>query len=157
AEIAATQRDFQTLQKKAAQAESERLAQVARDRINNGHLTDPANDSAAYYLTQLQTSDPTNTAFAAISHDLAGKLLDRARTEAAAGKTAQIDTDLTAARHWGADPKDVAQIQAVAQSLVSKQVTGGAARSSTGSATNPSSAQLAASLKRTKYTEPEYP
>jgi len=160
AEIASFQRDMVNARQKAAAQETERLAQNARDRIRDGRLTDPANDSANYYLTQLQTSDPTNPAFAQMSHDLSNKLIERARASAAAGKTAQVDPDLTLARHWGADPKDIAQVQALSQSRIPQPTTGGnrggsAAAAAAASGMTP--AQLAQNLKRTKYTPPEFP
>ena len=58
AELAAFQRDLTNSRQKAAQAETERTLQLARDRMRDGRLTDPAQDSAAFYLTQLEASDP---------------------------------------------------------------------------------------------------
>jgi protein TonB len=141
AEIAAFQRDLAGARQKAAQAEGERLTQMARDRVRDGRLTDPAQDSAAYYLTQLQSSDPTSASFAEVSHELAAKLLDRARTAVLAGRPG--DADLAQARRWGADPKDVLAVQQM-QSAPKK----GAALDV---------AALAANLKRVRATMPDYP
>ena len=47
--------------------------------LRDGRLTDPAQDSAAYYLTQLRASDPGNPGVTSASGELAGKLLERAR------------------------------------------------------------------------------
>ena len=157
AEIATVQRDLNSQRQKAAQQESERLLQTTRDRIRDGRLTDPANDSANYYLGQLQTADPTNAGFSQVSHDLASKLLDRARASAAAGKTALVEPDLTLARHWGADQKDILAIQQQSQMKMPAPTTGGANRSVAGNASGLTPTQLAASLKRTKYTPPEFP
>lgn len=161
-EIAALQRDLAAGRQKAAQQEAERTLQAARDRIKDGRLTDPANDSAAYYLTQLQTSDPNNAGLAQVSHDLAAKLLDRARASVTAGKTALVDPDLVQAKHWGADPKDISAIT-TQMAMTPKPPTGGAspthAASSTAAANTAglTAAQLAANLKRVKYTPPEFP
>jgi protein TonB len=140
ADISAYQRDLAAVRVKAAQAEGDRLAQLARDRLRDGHLTDPAQDSAAYYLTQLQATDPDNATMIATSHDLAKQLLERARTSLQAGKSA--DQDLAAARHWGADPKDVAAVQQTQAAPKAGSVD---------------PATLAASLKPIKTVPPEYP
>ena len=139
AEISAFQRELAGAQAKAVRAEGDRFAQLARERVRDGRLTDPAQDSAAYYVTQLQSADPENAALAAVSRDLAARLLDRARASAQAGKSA--DQDLTAARRFGADARD---IQAVQQLSASKSAT-----------VDP--ATLAASLKPVKTVPPEYP
>ncbi len=140
ADISAFQRDLSSARLKATQAESERSLQAARDRIRDGRLTDPAQDSAVFYLTQLQTSDPNNAALSDAGHELAAKLLERARAAVAAGKPAEAD--LAQARRWGADPKDV---QAVQQQGTPK------------SASMPDAATLASSLKRLRTTPPDYP
>ena len=151
-EILAFQRDQATLRQKAVQQESDRVAQSARDRIRDGKLTDPVNDSAAFYLQQLQTNDPNNAAVAQISHDLASKLLDRARQSVLAGKPS--DPDLTLASRYGASPND---IQAVKQTVpMPKPATaGGGTRSAPATGLTP--AQLAQNLKRLKYVPPEFP
>jgi len=140
ADISAFQHDLAGAQAKAARAEGDRLAALARERVRDGRLTDPAQDSAAYYLTQLQSSDPDNAALATLSRDLAKLLLDRARAAVQSGKSA--DPDLAQARRLGADPKD---IQAVQQLGASK------------AGANADPASLTASLKPLKTVPPEYP
>lgn len=154
AEIATFQRDAAAARVKAAQAEADRLMQSARDRMRDGKLTDPAQDSAAYYLGQLQSSDPANPALLPAGHDLAQKLLDRARSAALAGKTALVDPDLTLARHWGADPKD---IQAIQQLQAAKPATSAASNPARSATAGLTPQQLASYLKRSKYVSPEYP
>lgn len=139
ADISAFRSDIAGARAKAAQAEAERLAQLARERVRDGRLTDPAQDSAAWYLTQLQSADPQNAAIAAVSRDLAKQLLERARAAVQAGKSAE--QDLAAARRFGADPRD---IQAAQQSAAPKA-----------SAVDP--ATLAARLKALRTVPPEYP
>lgn len=140
AEISTFQHDLAGAQAKAARTEGDRLAQLARERVREGRLTDPSQDSAAYYVTQLQSADPDNTALGAVSRDLAGKLLERARAAAQAGKNAE--QDLTQARRFGADAKEVQAVQ---------QQTAGRAGANVDPAT------LAASLKAVKTVPPEYP
>lgn len=140
ADITALQHDLAGAQAKAARTEGDRFVQLARERVREGRLTDPAQDSAAYYVTQLQSADPDNAALAAVSRDLAGKLLDRARATAQAGRSA--DQDLSAARRFGADPREIQGVQQL-----------GAAK--TGANVDP--ATLAASLKALRTESPEYP
>ena len=140
AELAAFQRDLANSRQKAVQAETDRVLQLARERIRDGRLTDPAQDSAAFYLTQLEASDPGNAAIVEASHELAVKLQDRARSSVTAGKPA--DADLAQARRWGADPKELAAIQALQSAP-----KGGAI----------DTAALAANLKRTRSPAPDYP
>jgi TonB family protein len=142
ADIAALQRDVAVARRKAAQAESDRTVQLARDSLRDGRLTDPAQGSAAFYLTQLQSSDPGNASLADLSHQLAARLLERARAAVDAGKPA--DADLTQAQHWGADPKDLLAVQQLQQKAKAASA-----------AVDP--ATLAATLKRVRYVQPDYP
>jgi len=139
-EISAFQHDLAGAQAKAARTEGDHLVQLARERVREGRLTDPSQDSAAYYVTQLQSADPENAALAAVSRDLAAKLLDRARAAAQAGKSAE--SDLTQARRFGAADRDVQAVQ---------QLAGGKAGANVDPAT------LAASLKAVRTVPPEYP
>lgn len=141
ADISAFQRDLAGSQAKAARAEGDRFAQLARERVRDGRLTDPAQDSAAYYLGQLQAADPDNAALLPVSHDLVKLLLERARANLQSGKGA--DQELAAARRFGADPKEV---QAVQQNAAAPK-----ARSAVDPAT------LAAGLKAVRTVPPEYP
>jgi TonB family protein len=153
-EITSFQRELQTARQKAVNAESDRMAQSARDRIRDGRLTDPAQDSAAFFINQLLSTDGNNANIAPLSHDLAAKLLDRARATAQTGKGgSQVDNDLAQAKRWGADPKDIAAVQQIASAP--KTNSSGAARSAASGGVNPQS--LASNLKRTRYVPPEFP
>jgi TonB family protein len=142
ADLAAFQHDLASSRQKASQAEGERLAQLFRDRLGSGALTDPAQDSAAYYLTQAQTNSPNDPAVTQGSHDLAGKLLDRARVAVLAGKSG--DADIAAARHWGADAAGISAVQ----QLQNKPQAGAPAINT---------AALGSQLKQTRSAAPEYP
>jgi protein TonB len=137
-DISTMQRDLVGARSRAVQAEGDRLAQLVRDRLREGRLTDPAQDSAAYYLTQLQSADAEHSAAAALSRDLAGKLLERARAAVQAGRSA--DQDLGAARRLGADPKELLAVQQLAAPKAAADL-----------------ASLAVNLKLVKSTPPEYP
>jgi TonB family protein len=152
-EIASFQKELSNAKQKAINVEADRLAGLVRDRVRDGRLTDPANDSAAFYLNQLQGMDSNNANVASLSHDLAGKLIERARASAQTGKGgAAVDSDLTLAKRFGADPKDVQSVLA-AQSAPKNPAAAG--RSAQAAGVNPAS--LAASLKRVRYTAPEFP
>jgi TonB family protein len=140
-EITAFLRELASSRQKASQAEGERLVQSFRERLGSGALTDPAQNSAAYYLTQLQTSSPNDPALAQGSRDLAGKLLERARAAMLAGKSG--DADLAAARHWGADAASVSAVQQLSQANAQSPAINNAA--------------LASQLKQTRSSSPEYP
>ena len=157
AELNGFQREVSSAKQKAAAAEAERLAGVTRDRIKEGKLTEPANDSAAYYLAALQTSDANNAYVAAGSRELATKLLDRASAAARDGKAAQSDADLTQARRWGADPKDILAIQQAAAARKSAPTRAGAGAQGGGQAGSSAPLDLASKLKRIRKVDPEYP
>jgi TonB family protein len=140
AEVIEFEKDVAAARQKAAQADSERMLQAARERLRDGRLTDPAQDSAAYYLTQLQSSDPGNAALADAGRALAAKLIERARAAVLAGKPA--DADLALAKRWGADPKDLAAVQQLQPPPPQ-------------AALDP--ATLAANLKRVRSAPPDYP
>ena len=139
AEITTFQHELVGARQKAVQAETDRALQLTRAALRDGRLTDPAQDSAAWYLGQLQSSDPANAALPDASRELSGKLLERARAALLAGKSG--DADLAQAKRWGADPKDVLAVQQLA------------APKSKG----PDPASLASSLKRLRTPSPEYP
>jgi TonB family protein len=142
ADIAAFQRELAGARQKAAQAESERLLQLSRERLRDGRLTDPAQDSALFYLTQLQSGDPGYAGLADAGHELAARLLERARAAAGAGKSP--DADLALAQRWGASAQDVLAVQR----LQSQANSANAAVDT---------AALAASLKRVRGEPPDYP
>jgi TonB family protein len=153
-EINAFQKELANARLKAITVESDRLAGLVRDRLRDGRLTDPAQDSAASYINQIQTSDPNNPVIGQLSHDLAGKLIDRARSSAQTGKGgAVVDGDLNQAKRWGADPKDILAVQTIQSAP--KVPQSAAARAASASGLNP--VTLAASLKRTRYLPPEFP
>jgi TonB family protein len=150
-ELSSFNRDMQSAKVRQQAAEAEKLANAARDRINEGKLTDPVNDSAAYWLAQLQANDANNSYVVAGSRALATKLLDRASAYGRDNKTTQMEADLTQAKRWGADQKD---IDAIRQASLSRRNQPKAAPAAAGA---PQAQDLQSKLKRTRYTAPEYP
>jgi periplasmic protein TonB len=142
--ITAFQRDLATSRQRAAAAEADRFAQLARERLKEGRLTEPSNDSAAAYLIALQSADASHAALAPAKRELADELLERAGTAARDGRTAQMDADLAAARRWGAETKDVQGVQQLA--TVAKK-----------EASTARTVEFQKMLKRVRYVAPEYP
>jgi protein TonB len=139
ADITAFQREVAGARQKAVQADADRTVQLTRAALREGRLTDPAQDSAAWYLGQLQSSDPGNAALADAGREFSGKLLERARAALLAGKSG--DADLALAKRWGADPKEVLAVQQLAPAKFR----------------GPDAAALAPSLKRLRAPSPDYP
>jgi protein TonB len=154
AELNAFNRDLQSQKQRAQAQEAERTAGLARDRIQDGRLVDPVNDSAAFYLTALQSADPNNAYIVAGSRALATKLLDRASQFSRDNKTTQMEADLANAKRWGADQKDIDAIRQAAASRRNQQKAPAAAGTAN---TQQTPVDLQSKLKRTRYTAPEYP
>jgi periplasmic protein TonB len=142
--ITTIQRDLAASKQRAAAAEADRFSELARERLKQGRLTEPSNDSAAAYLVALQSADSSHAALASAKRELAERLIERAGTAAREGRTAQMDADLAAARRWGADSKDVQGVQQLAAATKTQ-------------ATAARGAALQRSLKRVRYVPPEYP
>ncbi|MGH8261088.1 MAG: energy transducer TonB, partial [Steroidobacteraceae bacterium] len=148
-DYAAYQRDLSTARQRAATAQTDRLVTLARSRMQGGQLTQPADDSAVYYLTQLKSAHPGDPQVASVGRELATRLIERATSAARAGNSDAMSADLALARRWGADP---ALLQAV------QDVLTGHSRSAATPAQAPSSAIPAGFIpQRTRYVAPEYP
>ncbi len=146
-ELSAYQHEIASDRAKAASAESDRLAQLARDRMQSGALTSPANDSALYYLSQLKSAGDSATAHS-IGLEFASSLLARATAAARAGNADQMNADLAVARRWGADP---ALVQAV------EQIINGPPKSAQSTSEGGSGIPAGYLPKRTHYVAPEFP
>lgn len=149
ADYSTYQKDMVAARNKAAAAEADRLSALARDRMQNGALVTPANDSAVYYLTQLKSAYGETSQVHSIGLELASSLIEQATAAARAGKLEEMRSDLAVARSWGADP---ALVQAV------EQIVTGPPK-----AAEPSSPPGAPGVppgyvpKRIRYVAPEYP
>lgn len=155
-DIAAVQREVTTARLRATSAEADRLAQLVRERIREGKLTAPDNDSAAHHLTALKATDANHSAIVPLSRELADQLLQRASMAARERRTAEVQADLAAARTWGASASEIQAVQqlaaqAVAASSRSQPPAAAAARPPI------DPALLAERLKRIRYVPPEYP
>ena len=130
----------------AANSRLKQLLADARARLDAGRLLQPANDSAAYYLSAVAADHPDPPEAAAASRlrsALAAALVAHAESASRAGQHAEAVADLAAARHWGASAASLH----TAATLAAKPLP-------------PTPAQLsevAENLRRTHYLAPVYP
>jgi protein TonB len=95
----------------AARAESlAQLASAFNQRLEQGHIVDPATDSARYYLAQLTQTDADNAATQLARGAYRTRLLDEARNALKAQDFSGTRRWLTEARTAGAESADVALI-----------------------------------------------
>jgi TonB family protein len=143
ARISAVQREVRVATvAKATVSDADRNAKLLQERINDGRLLEPAQDSALFHLNALRASDAG--AAAAAAGVLSARLLERSRSSLAAGRLDDAERHVVAARQLGLNLQDV---QAVESSIEAARVPALAA-----------AVQVTADqLKRTRYVAPEYP
>ncbi len=156
----------------AAHADSTaRLETLFNQRMSQGRVLEPANDSARYYLEQLAQAEPASSSTLAARTAFETRLTDEARGAVHA-------EDYPAARRWlkeasanGASPTVIAAIEAelaAAQASAAKAADIPAAAGVAAAAAPVSAAPAAAApaatgfvsaseLNRTRYTQPQYP
>jgi TonB family protein len=127
-----------------ATSATERLTLLVQQRISEGRLVDPAQDSAVSYYGALRAADPTGPATAEQARALASQLLEKSSTALAVGDLETAQRHLAAARQIGLD---AARIDSLEQRMA-------AARRPP--APPPALVQSAA-LERTYYVAPIYP
>jgi periplasmic protein TonB len=76
--------------------------ELAQSRLAQGKLTDPDNDSALFYVTQLRAADPKNSGLAQITTALQSQILDRARASLDAGDADKAEALVQKAGSLGA-------------------------------------------------------
>ncbi len=109
-------RDIQALQRDLAQQaqkpkiDSAKTIQLVGDRMSQGRLADPANDSALYYLSTLKAADAKNAALPDLTRRLAAEFLNSARSALDDNRVADADSALQNARALGAVATDVAAV-----------------------------------------------
>jgi len=128
-----------------APSATERLARLVQQRISEGRLVEPAQDSAVFYYGGLRTADPAGTTTAELSRVLGSHLADRTGTALAAGDLEAAERHLAAARQLGLEPT---RIDTLEQRLA-------AARQPPTPA--PPVPVQSAALERTYYVAPTYP
>jgi protein TonB len=122
--------------------QSERLAQLVQNRINDGRLLEPSQDSAVAYLNALRAEDPSGSAVAAGTRALSNALLNRGRQSLVNRKLDAAQADAAAAGRLGLNS---AEVDALERAI-------GAARATPATRQSPP-----VEIKRTRYVPPEYP
>jgi len=143
-DIASLTREAQRL-RIATRAESmAKLSQAFNQKLAQGRLVEPANDSAKFYLAQLTQAEATHPSTVLARQALGSKLLEEART-------AVNKQDFTAARRWMGEAKEIG---------VDESGTAAIERELTAAQTNAQRASeivTERALTRTRYAPPEYP
>jgi TonB family protein len=141
ASIAAAQREPGSPAKTAA-SEAERLTRLVQERVRDGRLLDPPQDSALFQLSALRAVDPA--AATAAASGISTALLASGRGALASGKLDDAQRFATAVRQLGVSGGDIDALDAdikTAQAQIAAapvQVT-------------------ASQLKRTRFVAPDYP
>jgi TonB family protein len=78
--------------------------ELAQSRLAQGKVTEPDNDSALFYVNQLRSADPKNSALAQISAAVQGQIVERARAALDAGDLAKSEALVQLAAGLGASP-----------------------------------------------------
>lgn len=149
--IADFKRQLGAAQEQIAQARADRLLARVRARLAAGALTAPEKDSAAYYLSELEQSHPSAEVQGSAEREkgrLATALLARATQEMRSDDKSGAEADLSQAKSWGASEAAILAIESAAPHGTPAAKAG---------KTGPNFAQLAAGLKRIRYTAPQYP
>lgn len=160
--------DIEDVRREIAAAQHQKASETARllglfhQRLGAGRLSDPGQDSAVYYLTQLQSADAGNPALPQADHDLAAKLLDRARSTISTGKGFKLaEADLTLARRYGADPQEVSSVRQLeltaAAAAAPRMAAAAAAGAGPGSATPKPATPIRIVPKLVHRVDPEFP
>lgn len=104
AAVASLQRDLNSAraQQTAQKPEQPQYLELAQSRLAQGKLTDPDNDSALFFVSQLRAADPKNSGLAQISAALQSQILDRARASLDAGDVDKADAWVQKASSLGA-------------------------------------------------------
>ncbi|HEX5864138.1 MAG TPA: energy transducer TonB, partial [Casimicrobiaceae bacterium] len=109
-------RELANLQRELAQQSQKpkidvpRTLQLVGDRISQSRLSDPANDSALFYLTTLRAADAKNAALPDLTRRLAAEFVNAARIAVDDNQIADADAALQNARTLGAIATDVAAV-----------------------------------------------
>jgi protein TonB len=112
AHVAGLHRDAQRLRSAAHATSLEQLAQAFNQSLEQGHVMEPASDSARFYLAQLTQADAEAQATQTARTAYRTRLLAETRS-------ALNGSDLTGAQHWlaearaaGADPSELGKLEA---------------------------------------------
>jgi TonB family protein len=88
-----------------------------RDALGRGHLIDPVEDNARFYIESARALAPDDSGVKQAMQDLAARLQAEARRALTARNAEQVDIWAQAARDVGADPKQIAVLHEDARQL----------------------------------------
>ncbi len=146
--------DARNAQSKRANAESE--IALARKRISEGQLIDPAGDSAKDHIAAARTADPTRSEIGELNTQLASKLIDQGKQALTGQQFDRAKSLASAAREVGVRSAESA-IVALERDIDAKRAAANAAKVAA-STTAPAPAPVAATpLKRVRFVEPIFP
>jgi TonB family protein len=83
------------------QTDQSHFLDLARSRLAQGSIIEPESDNALYYLNELRSSDPQNSALPELSKSIQAQILGEARTALDGGQSAQAGTLLQLASVLG--------------------------------------------------------
>lgn len=143
-EITAIRVQLASSQNAARTNESSRLATLVSQRITQGRLLDPAQDSARHWLDELQKADSAGASWAAARQALQSAELTEGRSAVNRGDSAMAARLLADAESLGASTAEIGALSAEITALRERE-------------RQQNSVVGASSLKRTRYVEPDYP
>jgi protein TonB len=130
---------------------------VARKRLNDGQLIEPAGDSARDHIANLRTADPTRAEIGELNTILATKLIDQGKTALGAQQFDKAKQLATSARETGVRSQEAA-IVALERDIEAARTRTVATAAKPAAAAPVSAGPVAAtSLKRTKTVAPDFP
>lgn len=121
-----------------------RLSQLFSERLGQGKLFDPPDDSAKHYLAELVATDPDHPSTRSARDAFAARLVQEARSATAAEDVAAARRWLAEARSAGADESAVAGVD--------KEIA-----ASQEAATKAGEIVTSTSLNKLRHVDPEYP
>jgi len=110
--VARLRAEMESARVATVQEDRSRLLALANQRIAQGRLVDPANDSARYYADLLRAADPRYDGLADTERLLAVRLLEEARRLRDEERVSEAERMLAYAEEAGAAPGDVSSLRA---------------------------------------------
>ncbi len=144
AEVTAIRTQLATNQNAARGTEASRLAALVTQRIGEGRLIEPANDSAKHWLAELQRLEPGSAVTAGARQSLLRAVIADGRAAVARGDGAAATRLLTDAEALGASTTELGGLSSEITALRDRQR---AENSFVG----------ISALKRTRFVEADYP
>jgi protein TonB len=149
--LAALQHDLTAARSQPVHEKSDQpqFLDLARSRLAQGNVTEPENDNAFYYVSQLRTVDPQNAGLPQMVSAVQQKMVERSRQALDAGDLVRAETMLRQARSLG----DSADVDALNGRLLEAKLK------ADGAAASPGNLQEVAenSLTRLKPLQLDYP